>query len=213
MKKFMISAAALLMAGSANAAVLFSGMPTGGLYQGYWGNNGNGQNFLVRFDVASNVEVTGFSILAGEIGSLAVGDLARFKLRADNGTDTPVGTNLQSFATAITSITDYAQGIDKVTVSFAPIALSAGTYWAGLSGENEGMVWASYANSVQQPAGQWQLGGDNLAHRPYIYSLAFEVNGNTAGGGVPEPAAWAMMLAGFGLVGGAMRRRGTLAAA
>ncbi len=26
-------------------------------------------------------------------------------------------------------------------------------------------------------------------------------------GGVPEPAAWAMMLAGFGLVGGAMRRR------
>lgn len=27
------------------------------------------------------------------------------------------------------------------------------------------------------------------------------------GGAVPEPAAWAMMLAGFGLVGGAMRRR------
>ena len=26
-------------------------------------------------------------------------------------------------------------------------------------------------------------------------------------GGVPEPAAWALMLAGFGLVGGAMRRR------
>lgn len=27
-------------------------------------------------------------------------------------------------------------------------------------------------------------------------------------GGVPEPAAWAMMLAGFGLVGASMRRRG-----
>ncbi len=27
-------------------------------------------------------------------------------------------------------------------------------------------------------------------------------------GGVPEPAAWAMMLAGFGLVGSSMRRRG-----
>lgn len=34
-----------------------------------------------------------------------------------------------------------------------------------------------------------------------------------AGGGVPEPAAWAMTLAGFGLVGSAMRRRATLAAA
>jgi opacity protein-like surface antigen len=29
----------------------------------------------------------------------------------------------------------------------------------------------------------------------------------TTRGGVPEPAAWAMMLAGFGLVGGAMRKR------
>lgn len=31
-----------------------------------------------------------------------------------------------------------------------------------------------------------------------------------APGGVPEPAAWAMMLAGFGLVGSAMRRRSTM---
>jgi len=31
----------------------------------------------------------------------------------------------------------------------------------------------------------------------------------SAVGTVPEPAAWAMMLAGFGLVGGAMRRRST----
>jgi len=35
-----------------------------------------------------------------------------------------------------------------------------------------------------------------------------------APGGVPEPASWAMMVGGFGLVGGAMRRRaGTLATA
>jgi hypothetical protein len=32
-------------------------------------------------------------------------------------------------------------------------------------------------------------------------------------GGVPEPAAWAMMLAGFGLVGASMRRRGPAMAA
>lgn len=31
--------------------------------------------------------------------------------------------------------------------------------------------------------------------------------GSTNPGGIPEPAAWAMMLAGFALVGGAMRRR------
>ena len=32
-------------------------------------------------------------------------------------------------------------------------------------------------------------------------------------GGVPEPASWTLMIAGFGLVGGAMRRKGILALA
>ncbi|MFM5915891.1 MAG: PEPxxWA-CTERM sorting domain-containing protein [Chakrabartia godavariana] len=36
---------------------------------------------------------------------------------------------------------------------------------------------------------------------------------SVAGGGVPEPAAWAMMLAGFGIAGAAMRRRTRLQAA
>ena len=34
-------------------------------------------------------------------------------------------------------------------------------------------------------------------------------NLNVVSGAVPEPATWAMMIAGFGLVGGAMRRRST----
>ena len=44
-----------------------------------------------------------------------------------------------------------------------------------------------------------------------IDSRALQINGGFASGvptGVPEPAAWAMMLAGFGLVGSAIRRRG-----
>jgi hypothetical protein len=39
-------------------------------------------------------------------------------------------------------------------------------------------------------------------------TITLDING--AAGGVPEPAAWAMMLAGFGLVGVAMRRRETM---
>ncbi len=45
-----------------------------------------------------------------------------------------------------------------------------------------------------------------------INSRALQITGGSASGvptGVPEPAAWAMMLAGFGLVGSAMRRRGS----
>lgn len=39
-------------------------------------------------------------------------------------------------------------------------------------------------------------------------TITLDING--AAGGIPEPAAWAMMLAGFGLVGAAMRRRETM---
>ncbi len=44
-----------------------------------------------------------------------------------------------------------------------------------------------------------------------LYSLSFSngiVNGLT--GAVPEPATWAMLILGFGMVGGAMRRRRTM---
>ena len=37
--------------------------------------------------------------------------------------------------------------------------------------------------------------------------LNFRVTGNTPMAAVPEPATWAMMLGGFGLAGGALRRR------
>jgi Bacterial pre-peptidase C-terminal domain/PEP-CTERM motif len=40
-----------------------------------------------------------------------------------------------------------------------------------------------------------------------VYNYRLTVTGLTPTGSVPEPAAWALMIAGFGLVGGAMRRR------
>ncbi|WP_293859467.1 PEPxxWA-CTERM sorting domain-containing protein [Sphingomonas sp. SCN 67-18] len=51
---------------------------------------------------------------------------------------------------------------------------------------------------------------------PLIYGIRFSNHGarafeieNVAFGAVPEPTTWAMLIAGFGLVGGAMRRRRT----
>ena len=40
---------------------------------------------------------------------------------------------------------------------------------------------------------------------------AFLLNPITVTGGVPEPASWAMMIIGFGLIGGAMRRKNAFA--
>ncbi len=46
---------------------------------------------------------------------------------------------------------------------------------------------------------------------PLIDGVSFALAG--PGGGVPEPASWAMLIAGFGLVGAAARRRRVVAAA
>lgn len=51
----------------------------------------------------------------------------------------------------------------------------------------------SYPNCPNTPASQCDLN--------------FRVSGTTAAGAVPEPAAWAMMIGGFAMMGGALRRR------
>jgi hypothetical protein len=54
----------------------------------------------------------------------------------------------------------------------------------------------------------WHL--STTATSTYRYSTA-QMYTAFAGGGVPEPASWAMMIAGFGMIGGAMRRQRRIA--
>ncbi|HEY0436812.1 MAG TPA: ice-binding family protein [Phenylobacterium sp.] len=50
-------------------------------------------------------------------------------------------------------------------------------------------------------------GGDYGSGRGDFGSQGFSGSGGSGGGAVPEPASWALMLAGFGLAGAALRRR------
>lgn len=43
-----------------------------------------------------------------------------------------------------------------------------------------------------------------------VSNIAFDVRKIVAPGGVPEPASWALLLAGFGMTGAAMRRRSSV---
>ncbi|MBS0479357.1 MAG: choice-of-anchor D domain-containing protein [Proteobacteria bacterium] len=51
-------------------------------------------------------------------------------------------------------------------------------------------------------------GLNNLNLAPITVTITAQINGGGGGnpGGVPEPATWAMMILGFGMIGGAMRR-------
>ena len=46
---------------------------------------------------------------------------------------------------------------------------------------------------------------------PGTFDIAFTTSAIGEGGGVPEPAAWALMTAGFGIAGVALRRRRSIA--
>ena len=68
---------------------------------------------------------------------------------------------------------------------------------------NAGNLWAGGETTTN-----FHYNGDPLQLRVNELKLA---SGNAAGA-VPEPASWAMMIAGFGLVGAVMRRRATMLA-
>jgi hypothetical protein len=92
---------------------------------------------------------------------------------------------------------------------WSPLGGSSGTCWASGCGYT-GWIKSTYIVPV---AGEYRLafGVTNLNDQIFDTGMAFagaNIEGNPIpDDDVPEPAAWAMMVAGFGLVGGATRRR------
>jgi hypothetical protein len=100
--------------------------------------------------------------------------------------------------------------LDFLPESFVGGAITSGTYlpsnyglyeftffdnatsFAGFDGLDPNGAWTLYVDDVFPADGGGLSGG---------YTLTL----TTDAGAVPEPASWAMMIAGFGLVGGAMR--------
>lgn len=81
------------------------------------------------------------------------------------------------------------------TFNFTPLSL-------GLSGSGDQSL-SQFVNFRTTTAGERILSA-SFTNVPALN--AFET-ANFSAGAVPEPAAWAMMIAGFGLIGGALRRQ------
>jgi hypothetical protein len=96
--------------------------------------------------------------------------------------------------------------------------LDPGTYWLGVTPlmsfthGQVGIVQGDTGNSLQiNNAGGFGFSGGVLergtsaAYR--LEGTLAGAGGGTAAGAVPEPASWAMLIAGFGLIGASLRRR------
>jgi peptidoglycan hydrolase-like protein with peptidoglycan-binding domain len=80
-----------------------------------------------------------------------------------------------------------------------------------ISGLNAGFDAISFTPGVQYFAINSNWNGNKLNYKLTITGPG-DVNVNGSTGAVPEPASWAMLIAGFGLTGAAARRRRTAAA-
>jgi PEP-CTERM motif len=203
MLRVLIATSALAFVTPANASVIVDGSPTG-TYRGSWSNQTNGQNFLVRFTLSGLTNVNGLDIFAGPQFAL-LGEGVRVRIRSDAG-GLPSASNLFSFDDVIDTITPFDSNSVIAGTDFAPISLAAGSYWFGVSGLTDELSWHSYNNGgpATNP-NQRQLGGETVVSTPGVHDFAFRIRGVTNPGAVPEPATWAMLLLGFGLLGGALR--------
>lgn len=143
----------------------------------------------------------------GDMSSVALGTAITFSpVTATNGTAVSFTSSFGSFIGTIQDL--MADPAPNAVVSFNALgnfnpsgALTA--FETGLASLTVSFTQTGALNSGgQQPA---ISGSFTFASPPSI--------GDGVGATVPEPAAWAMLIAGFGLTGAAMRRRGARAVA
>jgi hypothetical protein len=108
-----------------------------------------------------------------------------------------------------------------------PALRSISLYWGSIDGHNritligrDGQALGQFTgNQLPMPNGSWTQSAANRRvgfvadQGEWIHGLRFETGGvafefdSIAANAVPEPASWAMLIAGFGLVGTLQRRR------
>lgn len=103
-----------------------------------------------------------------------------------------------------------------IAVSATGLDVTIYNYANGDQGSPFGFGSAPFTENVPQLAGysvagvgtqQAYIGNDTNGRTPYRFFIPGAVTFGSSGGAVPEPATWAMMLLGFGAVGGAVRHR------
>jgi hypothetical protein len=197
MKKLLTACAlsiAIVAAVPAAAQIAYTNGPVNGQVNGWNINFGLGTTD--SFTLAQTTTITGFDFG----GWTFAGDIAT---AVDYGFSS--SADFAITGTAALSAGDLIPGagfdyydVRTYSASIAPITLAAGTYWFSLQNAVTAQGNAAYWDENDGPSSAALSGYGARA------SESFTLYAN---GAVPEPASWALMLGGFGMVGGAMRSR------
>ncbi len=128
-----------------------------------------------------------------------------------NGTDTGI-QGLNSQTSNVGDTLDFGAVSAGDILTFYITVTNTGDFWysdKSMNSDGVNHVWSTaYAGGDPGlPAGQFMTFEDLSGGGDFNYQdLSFVFTNVNVAGAVPEPASWALMIAGFGLTGGALRK-------
>jgi hypothetical protein len=166
------------------------------------------------FVLAADAALTGGSFVYATSGAFVLPEPVRFFIYADAlvpGPDNQPGALL---ANGLLTLTDAAYiGDPGQTPHYlanflfdTPFDAQAGVrYWLGLQTDSPDIAWVS--SNFNGSADAWEHRIVPPDPDGYWRSADLDATFTLTGSPVPEPAVWAMMIAGFGLAGASIRKR------
>lgn len=214
---------------SASTLIGFTDVSTTGVTS--LGLSHGGNNWLASWSQTVGVTSATLSVV---VGSPDGGGAANWWLTDKIGPDADPDVDVVASGTFTTPSLSGANSLNfnslTPTVLATGLSLGPGDYFLVLDGPSPKVGLGEWVGDSTQPSvtlapgftlGAYAFTGSAQDFGPGAtfttvskdapLTLAFSLEGKLASTGAPEPAAWALMLAGFALTGAALRRRGALA--
>lgn len=200
--KLLLSFAAVLLASSANAASVVNGSFEQGTNPGSFTTLGTG-----------STAITGWTVAAGTVDYIGNYWQASDGVRSVDLSGGSIGTLAQTlsgltFAKRYVVSFDVARNPDGGTTprtgTFVANGQTFGFAYTDATSTRANMKWETVSYIFQATGTSADISFSSDSSGGCCFGPALD---NVAISAVPEPAAWAMMIGGLGLIGGAARRR------